>query len=467
MTDPATHEAPGEALTLSAESAEFLIARLDALGQAARVFGSGLADVDVNIGWSLAGEAEEVRWVDPQSGRPTVRVQLDLSRVVEFLRSDSGDPETRYLDAFKAGFLHELGHILYSGRSLCTFTDPTDDPFACMGLDEEQATLTSLPGVREVLRQICLTLEDARVEQRLTGAFRGARRFLEGHAEQVLAIAHGSAPRAEEAPRGASVDHVERLVAVLFLQVWGLDDRIDKANVPIGVLGAAERLRASLNEVIDAEGPQDLASWVARRLLPEIREHLVGMAATTGLGDSGKTYSSDEPEKHAPFVDGPERGKADGSTRVRTGASDSSSEGILIETPESATTGRPPENSGSDLRGAGSPLPYLSREIEHRFAAPDLLLSGGRGHRIASAESEDRTGPLESQIIVFPHTDGRMVLDELPVADASKVRRTDRTREVARDVLEIYGPMAVAAFASEAAALAQGVPSELRAAAQR
>ena len=77
-------------------------------------------------------------------------------------------------------------------------------------------------------------------------------------------------------------------MAVLFLQVWGLDGRIDNANVPIGVLGAAERLRASLDEVIEAEGPQDLASWVARRLLPEIREHLVGMAAT-GLGDSGQT----------------------------------------------------------------------------------------------------------------------------------------------------------------------------------
>jgi len=440
---------------LSAERAEFLIARLDALGQAARVFGSGLADVDVHLGWSLAGDAEEVRWVDPQSGRPRVRVQLDLSRMIELLYSAADDPETRYLDAFKAGFLHELGHILYSGRSLCTFTDPAEDPFACVALDEEQAALAALPGVQEVLRQICLTLEDARVEQRLTGVFRGARRFLEGHAERVLAIAHGGAPGIVDPSAdldGASVDHLERLVAVLFLQVRGLDGRIETANVPISVLRSAERLRGSLSEVIDAEGPQDLASWVVRRLLPEIRGHLKGMESS-GSGDSGQTYSSDEPDMHAPFVDGPERGPADGSTGTRTGVSDASGEGTPIGTPDSATIGRLPEDSGADLRGAGAPLPSLSRDMEQRFAAPDLLLSGGRGHRIASAESDDRTGPLESQIIVFPHSDGRMVLDELSVADATNVRRTDRAREVARDVLEIYGPMAVAAFAGEAASL--------------
>lgn len=448
-------EAPSDAPTLSAETAELLMARLEALAQAARVFGSGLAGVDVHVSWSLHGENEEIRWTDPGSGRPRVRVQLDLSRMIELLRSETDNPEAAYLGAFKAGFLHELGHILYSGQSICAFTDPERDPLACVALDEDYVALAATPGVREVLRQICLTLEDARVERRLTGSFRGARRFLEGHTERALEIAQGldardSAPRWGAFGGGAPAEYIERLVAVLFLQVWGLDDRIDGGRVPQSVMAAAERLRSSLGSAVDDGSPLDLATWVGRHMLPEIKDSLVELEASDA-GDYGLGGGAGQDGLDGPFVDAPDEELLGGAEERRMVAPGAGGEGFAVDVSEVAGDG-PPEPDGAS-KEPGSSLPDLSRQIEERFAAPDLLVSGGRGHRLAAVGEEGKTGLLDSQIIAYPHMDGRIVLDELPVAFASKVPPSGRTSEVARDVVEIYGPMALAAFAGEAAAL--------------
>ena len=461
MTQAAPSEPPDDALTLSTESAEALVARLGALAQAARVFGSGLAGVDVHIGWSLHGEEEEIRWTDPGSGRPRVRVQLDLGRMIQLLQPEPMDGEAVYLDAFKAGFLHELGHILYSGESICAFTDPERNPFACVTLDGAQAALAAVPGVREVLRQVCLTLEDARIERQLTGAFRGAGRFLEGHARRALDIAHGRDEleafswRGGEDARSAK-DHITRLVAVLFLQIWGLDHRLERDQVPARVLASAESLRDSLRAAVEGEDPLDLAAWVGRYLLPEIQQHLEQVAGTTPGAPSvpGGQAQSDSVPPEEDVLEGSPGGASREADRQPPRTSE---RGAPQQPGPRGEAGEPAGPTAADT-SAGKPagqesLPALSREIEELFAAPDLLLSGGRGHRLAERDREEKTGALDSQIILYPHVDGRMVLDELPVAQATSVQQTERTAEVARDVVEIYGPMALAAFSGEAAAL--------------
>lgn len=445
--------APGakdDVLTVSVEDADLLMARLDALAQAARVFGSGMAGVDVDIGWTLRGGEDGVRWVDPETGRRGARVRLDLARVIAMLRTGDADVHARYVDAFKAGFLHELGHILHSGPDICAFSDPDGDPLACVDLGEEDASVAARPGVRETLRQICLTLEDARVERRLADTFRGARRFLEGHADQALETAHGVRFGT------GGVRDLERLVAVLFLQVWGLEERIDRALVPGTVLSAADRLRESLAEVAAGAGPASpvgpdaaaagtvrLATWVGRHLLPEIRDHLLG-AEGGFLGPAGQTGAGEEGPPPPPAGEGSETPTEPGSApRTRAGEGEAAAFGGE----------RVPGDRDAAPVGRGAPAGTMAEDLRVRFQAPDLLTPAGGTHRLAAAGPGDAAGPLESRIIAYPHVDGRMVLDEVAVAQAAGVAPDPRTDEVARDVVEIYGPMAMAAFASEAAAL--------------
>ena len=59
----------------------------------------------------------------------------------------------------------------------------------------------------------------------------------------------------------------------------------------------------------------------------------------------------------------------------------------------------------------------------------------------------------ESHIILYPHTDGSMVVDELPVAHARLVPPTERVRCVLDEVVTVYGPLALDAFAAESDAL--------------
>ncbi|GAB4253496.1 MAG: hypothetical protein Kow00122_11450 [Thermoleophilia bacterium] len=463
---PATAQAATNTLPASRESAEVLVAKLTALTQAAQVFGSGMAGVDVQIGWSLQGEKEEeeIRWTDPGSDHPRVHVQLNLNRAIGLVRPEETDPEAAPLDAFKAGFLHQLGHILYSGRGQGVSTDPERDPFAEVTLHGEAAALATVPAVREIVRRICSLLEDARIERALTAVLRGARRYLAGHPAQVLDVAHGVSPLKPLAlpgghpSRAAVTDYLDRLVAVLFLQIWGVDDQLDRDRVPAEILTQAERLRPSLRAAVAGEDPEALATWVGRYLLPEIHEQLVEIGSFS-------------PE--TPGVPGSEQGAGAGSPEARgetnpgfpadsEGTPDAGSENG--RRPGLSTSGRPEQgDEGEPVPAAAGTEPDRYRDHDlaagpwreggERGAVPELLLASGRAQRPGEGGGERSPGFIDYQAIVYPHVDGHLIFDKLPVAQASQVQPTERTSEVVRDIVGIYGPMALAAFSGEAAAL--------------
>ncbi len=63
--------------TLTTDEAGALAARLEALARTAHIFGSGIADVDVRVSWSLEPGSEEIRWFKGPSGRRSVDIRLD------------------------------------------------------------------------------------------------------------------------------------------------------------------------------------------------------------------------------------------------------------------------------------------------------------------------------------------------------------------------------------------------------
>lgn len=228
---------PDGDLKLSPDDANLLIARLSALARTARIFGSALSGVDVQVSWSLRGGPERVIWSEQPGGRRSANIRLDLNRVVTLLGAEGREGQARYSDIFKTGFLHELGHILYSSAT------------------------EAFPGEKydaRLLDAIWHTLEDARIERRLMRTFRGARRYLDGHPERMVEVAR-------ESSQGPVL---AQLVAVLFLQIWGAEDRIDSASLPSKTTAVAERLRDSLRGAVEQETSEALASWVREQLLP-------------------------------------------------------------------------------------------------------------------------------------------------------------------------------------------------------
>ena len=277
---------------LSQEDAKLLAARLSALARTARIFGSAMSGVDVRVNWSLQPESEKVTWVEDDGGRRSVTIQLDLNRVIGLLRERDPRQEALYTDAFKAGFLHELGHILYSSGTRAYdqhSADPATEPHA------GGPRLMRRPDVRGVLEAVWHTLEDARIERRLVGDFRGARRYLEGHPEQVAAVA--TEPPLPGDPGG----RLAQLVALLFLQVWDEERRVDPSRVPAPTLAAAERLRDGLSRAVADDDGTALAGWVVADLLPEMEDFFdFGDEEETPPGQPGDEGPEAPPEDGAP-----------------------------------------------------------------------------------------------------------------------------------------------------------------------
>ncbi|MCJ7795985.1 MAG: hypothetical protein MUQ56_04355, partial [Thermoleophilia bacterium] len=276
--------------------ADEVVSRLSALAQAARVFGSGVAGVDLDIGWSPPGQPERMVWATGEDGRRRVEIRLDLDRMTEMSTTGAasrgslgtasrgslgtaslGPPGAAsrgsHVEGFQSAFLHELGHVLYSGH-------PPGEPL----VDHERMAFLAetLPGrahelaaraeTRVMLNQIGEILEDARIERRLIERFRGARRYLAGHVAEALDEARGPAAGAGMPGTPAAAPDLARLVAVLFLQIWGADDEVAAGEPAPRLSGAAARLRSPLLSAVSADDPTIFADWLVTGLLVEIAE---------------------------------------------------------------------------------------------------------------------------------------------------------------------------------------------------
>lgn len=403
LEEPQEDKIAATYLKLSESDATELRARLSALTQAARIFGSAMSGLDVQVTWSLKPNSGRVLWSQEPSGRRSVKIQLDLNHVITLITRDNQEEGTRFVDIFKAGFLHELGHILYS------------------------ATTDAFPGESgrtRVLEAVWHTLEDARIERGLILNFKGARRYLEGHPEQMSEIARSS----------AKSPGLAQLLALLFLQIWGAEDMVDDATLSPEIVAIAERLRDSLRIAVERDTSSALASWVSDELVPELDGFIdLDVDKQQQMTRQGNELAS-EGEQDS---ESQEPGSTEGSDQRQGGDQRS----------------QPRNESGLDRSQAPSEdLARVAEEIEEELTAPTLLFAKGETEQSDAGQASDRSW-IRSRIISYPHVDGSMILDEVAVARASEVEETEKTRTVVGQFARFYGPLAADAFANEDAAL--------------
>lgn len=442
-------------ITLTDEEAATLTARLEALARTARIFGSGVADVDVHVTWSLEPDSEQIRWFQGPSGRRAVDIRLQLNRMIDMLRAKPGaiteaTTEESYVRAFKTGFLHELGHILFSSDPVgVDLSDESQLDVLRPGLPRRQQALLESPRLRRLLETVHHILEDGRIERNLMGSFRGARRYLESHAQQALRVAYGQdRPLHEPLASGQDLagersSTLNRLVALVFLDFWGWGQEWDRALVPPRVAQAAERLSRSLDGTGLRDNPVCLSRWVVSELLPEL-DDLIDLAE--GDEDSQVSAGGKEPPPEA------EPGEAQEEEAGEEKERGQEERGQKGDGQEGSGQEEAPALDGPGASDDRSQTSRMSETLEEQLMAPGLLAGSDRPERAAIRGAEDAQAET-SCIIVYPHVNGGRVIDEISVVRAGKARKTDRTRQVLADVQRIYGPRALDAFAAEAAAL--------------
>ena len=459
-------------------NADEVVSRLSALTQAARVFGSGLAGVDLDIGWSPPGQPERMVWATGEDGRRRVEIRLDLDRMTEMSSpggvstaspgtasqgspgaAGRGSPSTAprgspgaagrgsHVEGFQSAFLHELGHVLFSGH-------PPGEPLidrermAAVGtaLPERARELSARPETCAMLNQIGEILEDARIERRLIDRFRGARRYLAGHVAEALdaARAPSGSGRAGDADRvvagvtamatkPAAAPDLARLVAVLFLQIWGADDQVAADELSPRLSGAAARLRSPLLLAVSADDPTVFADWLVTGLMVEIAgsfpEAFEEPAAEAG-GSKGEAVYTAPPPATGQSLTG-ERTEAPGEMGPQATDNDRTA-GTSATSTDDATT--------------------LIGTLAQKLSSPGLLGHDTRAHTAGAADVRGKS-PLQPQLIIYPRMDGSQTVDEVSVAMAHLVPPTVHSRQVLEQVVTIYGPPALEAFAGERAAL--------------
>jgi hypothetical protein len=404
-----------------AEAGE-LLERLSTLAQAARVFGSAIADLDIHVNWSLKPRPGRATCVETDGAeRRSVDLSLDLNRVIKLLNVPREQRERTYVEAFKAGFLYELGHIIHGAPS-----EPEAEAGAGAaseyGLSRDAADLLRRSAVAELIATIRDTLEDARVEQLLIASFRGARRHLEGHAQQAFSLA-----------RGRGVSPVNRLTAALFLEMWGRPDLVARADLPADVTALLVDLRPSLLAASSGSDSSELSGWVMRTLVPRIFAYLQPLGA-----DEGEAV----PQRRG-------SGSGVGAPAARQ-----------FNLPEDERSGKGGDDGPQGQSGGESGpkeedrrVALMANQLRKSMAAPgsvsDEMRSQMRGVRTPVGESS-----ADNQIILYPHVEGgTVVVDEIPVARAQRIAADDRVRGVLRDMVSLYGPSALEAFAAESGAL--------------
>ena len=440
---------PGEisSITLPPDQAARLTARLEALARTARIFGSGIADADVRVTWSLEPGSEEIRWSTTADGRPLVLVRLDLNHVIDLLHEPEQAGETSYVTAFKAGFLHELGHILYSpGPIGCDLRDAEHTDELAAALSPRHRDQLRSASVRKLLELVHHTLEDARIDGHLNRDFRGAPRYLKAHADRARALIEGKPAPDHEAEFGKAgfeseaTRAITQLVAILFLDLFGHGEQWDRSSVRPDILAAAERLSKSLDEHKLRDTETCLSQWVVEAVLPELDglidlEPLLEPAASPPAKAGGE--AAGEPEQE-------ERGETEQGPKTEAAVSEQGRK------EESQVEEAAPQTSDQPL--LSDPLEQAAERIASELRAPGLFSSIERPERVAvqgAHEDEAR----QTELISYPHVSGGFVVDEITVVRAKAIPPTDRVRNVMNDVVRIYGPRALDAFAAEAKAL--------------
>ncbi len=320
------------------------------------------------------------------------------------------------------------------------------------GLSERQRSLLQSPQVRRLLETVHHTLEDGRIERSLMGSFRGARRYLETHAERALRVAYGEATPGSDpgvasiapgslAPSGdlhaEEASMLSRLVALLFLDFWGWQG-LDDARIPPRVAQAAQRLSRSLDGTNLRESPVCLSRWVVEQFLPELDD----LMDLEGAGEEAARPGGGEPPPEAETGETTEQENEAGKQPEKTTSPPSSP----------LDTDRQRDGEPGGKQEADGQLSSMVQSLEEQFVSPGLLAAGDRPERAAIVGAADAREDT-SRIIMYPHVSGGYVLDEISVARARTVRRSERSRRVLADVARTYGPRALDAFAAEAAAL--------------
>jgi hypothetical protein len=382
-----------------AEAAE-LVAQLEALTEAARVFGSGIAGVDVRLSWTLRGRTVPPLWAEGLDGSPVVSLRLGLDPLIEALGDEM---QTRaHTMAFKSAFLHELGHIIHTphrrrGQAREEALAPTHP--RRRELDGLLAALVERPDTADLLDGMIDYLEDARVERLLLKEFRGAPQFLGEKAR--WAVQRLASPAADE---------VEQTLAYLFLGIRGGPVDVPPVVSPSVAFDGADLLA----RLPDPPEAADVAESVVYDLFPRIADR-------TPLGWAGREH--------------PSAGQRARVGRPSPGATNPSEEG---ETPLREPI--LPDGPGDLPDDLVSPAGLgLDKDARDQSAGGD---EGATSHP---------SGDFE--LIFYPHVDGSLVVDEIEVAHAHRLVPTPEAAAVLRQVHERYGPLALEAFAAETAAL--------------
>jgi hypothetical protein len=374
-----------------------------------------------------------------------VELRLDLNRMARLLEADAETGETTHVESFKSAFLHELGHVLFSlemGEAGALLDDSRVERLAGRA---PARTLEELgrPEIRHLLEGIGEILEDARVERLLMESFRGAGRYLHAHAQAALEVARGSAPEdgllgaLEGRPQGRML---ARLVAALYLELRGLGGDLGPDEVPRSLARTISRLRAPLLDIAD---PAGLVDWLVLDLLPELIESFPEMLAETAVRQGDQASGSAETQRIALPDD--RQTRASGPSEESPGTVRSG----RFETPGEAA---PPEGGGT---GPGrtpraADMEDVLEQMRRTLGSQGLL--GTRARHQSTLDRGSASG-VESLIILYPHIDGSSVIDDVSLALAHRTPPTPQCRQVLQDVSERYGPLALEAFAGEAAAL--------------
>jgi len=411
------------AAVVSEYRADELDRRLADLGLAASIFGTAVSGIDVNVNWRLGAGTQTVLREQPASGRTSVSISLDLHKAMRLLDSTHPCRESPQVDAFLAGFLHELGHVLYGSDTFRPLTPGTDEEWPGQILESADQ--------RELLETITDTLEDARVERHLLRDFRGARRHLRGHALQVVRVA--------EAPGG---NHLDRLIAMFFLQLWEGEDMVAHGQLPPDVISTADELRASL--LAASSSSRELRMWCARELLPRLSHFLHPPTAA-------EHHSAVQQEQLSRHVQGETVEKR--AVKEHAGQAP----------PQLQTSGDSAESAG----GASDCDYRVQRESPsdgiRRVMGLSGRVDGQRRLHVQGALTPAQERLAERRPITYPHVSrGLVIMDEIGVAQARHVAPDPRAKGIWTDVAKKYGPWALSGFGAHRVALRRAIQANCR-----
>ncbi len=259
---------------LDREDALVVQRELERAESAARLFGTGLCGAEVETGWSL-GRSRAILWRRSAADGLSVRIWVDLlapANQPEAMPNRFADdrPATIYREAFRAGFLHGLGRVLYSPR-------PDQEPALTHAFGRVYPRRRMSAGLRKRLREdgarrlaagAFEILEGARTDALLERRYQGAARHLAGRTREAMRVA-------------AEGTVVEALLALLSLAMRGRAEEAENRAVP-DVAAAYRKLAPRLRGQPGA-GPRGhppdayaLAEFVVDDLLPLLLdgEHL-------------------------------------------------------------------------------------------------------------------------------------------------------------------------------------------------